>query len=79
MPLCCSAPGVGSYLQWRVTSDSNVGPLFPSQTSAYTSSYGKPVVTQVQPAVPTLDTRGGNTVVLLGYNFGSTSEADNQV
>ena len=78
--LCsCSVPGVGSVLLWSATAAGNGGPLsvFPDN---YVSSYAHPTVRSVVLLTPpTMDTRGGEKVVIYGSNFGTTLESDNQL
>ena len=70
---CLSAPGVGRNLTWTVTRKSLTSAPFllpgaPSGGSA--SQYTAPAITAVVPPAAPLRTRGQQTVVLRGTNFG---------
>jgi hypothetical protein len=57
--VCLSVPGIGSNHTWRVS----VGE-FTSASSVSVTSYGPPVLLDVNPGAMRIDTRGGDVVVL---------------
>ncbi len=71
---CLSVPGVGQDLLWTMTTRSLVSVPFAQpmagNATASASRYLPPAIAFVTPAAPLLSTRGRQTVVLRGTNFG---------
>ena len=71
--MCKTAPGAGTDLKWTLTIGSE------SLKSNITTRYSRPQITSVTTrdvgvSISALDTRGGQTVVISGSNFGPRSE-----
>jgi hypothetical protein len=79
---CVTAPGVGSGLVWAFSVFGQRGSLCAGSSAAnVTSSYAAPVITSAvvvsSPDAPSglLQTEGGSTVLVTGFNFGPVGNA----
>ena len=69
--MCTTNEGRGKDHRWTIW----VGYGRISLPSVSTTSYGRPVIEQINLFSPSLDTRGGENIEIIGKNFGTSASA----